>query len=92
MSVVVPAAVAVVVNQLITSHSIDIIPAHTRESVVSVLPRSILPVTVIPEELIFSLSVPETVADRLVQFQPNQVVDAVLCGINDGAVADEAPD
>jgi hypothetical protein len=55
-------------------------------------PSSILPVVVIPVELIFNTSVPAIVQDRFVQSQPNQVVDEPLCGINDGAVADDAPD
>jgi hypothetical protein len=55
-------------------------------------PSSIFPVVVIPVELIFNTSVPAIVQDRFVQSQPNQVVEALLCGINDGAVADDAPD
>jgi hypothetical protein len=78
---------------LILTHSIAICPADSRVSVVSeALPSSIFPVVVIPVELIFNTSVPAIIQDRFVQSPPNQVVDEPLCGINDGAVADDAPE
>ena len=68
-------------------------PADTREIVVSLAcPSSILPVVVIPVELIFNTSVPAIVQDRFVPSHPNQVVDEPLCGIKDGTVELDAPD
>ena len=90
--VVVPAAVAVVANQFITSHSTENIQEASRAKVVSAFHRSIDQFTNNQLALIVALEVPEIVACRFVQSQPNQVVEALLCGINDGAVADDAPD
>lgn len=45
-----------------------------------------------PEELIVALAVPAIVAYRLVPSPPNPVVEAPLCGINEGAVEEEAPE
>ena len=42
--------------------------------------------------LIANLAKPHIIQNRLVQSPPNQVVDAPLCGINEGTVALDAPD